>query len=126
MADIIKKVAYFAMDIPNKPGEGVRVLETLAGVGVNLLAFSGFPSGRKAQLDFIPEDLTVFKKAVKVAKIKTRPRKFGFLAQGVIGRVPWLACSKHWRPITLTLRPLTLCRLAQAATLPFSGSTPRM
>jgi len=82
MADIIRKVAYFAMDVPNKPGEGASVLGKLAEAGVNLLAFSGFPSGRKAQFDFIPEDIVVFKKAVKLAKIKTRPQKFGFLAQG--------------------------------------------
>ncbi len=82
MADIIRKVAYFAVDVPNRPGEGARVLGTLAEAGVNLLAFSGFPSGRKAQLDFIPEDVAVFKKAVKAAKIRTRPQKFGFLAQG--------------------------------------------
>jgi len=82
MADIVRKVAYFSMDVPNKPGEGARVLGTLADAGVNLLAFSGFPSGRKAQLDFIPEDVAVFKKAVKAAKIRTRPQKFGFLAQG--------------------------------------------
>ena len=82
MADIIRKVAYFAMDVPNKPGEGAGVLEKLAEAGVNLLAFSGFPSGRKAQFDFIPEDVAVFKKAVKLAKIKTRPQKFGFLARG--------------------------------------------
>jgi hypothetical protein len=82
MADTIRKVAYFAMDITNKPGEGARVLAALAAAGVNLLAFSGFPSGRKAQLDFIPEDVAVFKKAVRTAKIKTRPQKFGFLAQG--------------------------------------------
>ena len=82
MADIIRKVAYFAMDVPNRPGEGARLLKALADAGVNLLAFSGFPSGRKAQLDFIPEDVAVFKKAVKVAKIKTRPQKFGVLIQG--------------------------------------------
>ncbi len=82
MADIVKKVAYFAMDVPNKPGEGARVLGALAEAGVNLLAFTGFPSGRKAQLDIIPEDVTVFKKAVKATKIKIRPQKFGFLVQG--------------------------------------------
>ena len=82
MADIIRKVAYFAIDVPNKPGEGARVLGALADAGVNLLAFSGFPSGRKAQLDCIPEDVAVFKNAVKAAKIKTRPQKFGFLVQG--------------------------------------------
>ena len=82
MVDIVRKVAYFALEIPNKPGEGARVLGALADAGVNLLAFSGFPSGRKAQLDFIPEDVAVFKNAVKAAKIKTRPQKFGFLVQG--------------------------------------------
>ena len=82
MMDIIRKVAYFAMEVPNRPGEGVRVLKALADAGVNLLAFSGFPSGRKAQLDIIPEDAAVFKSAVKVVKIKTRPQKFGFLVQG--------------------------------------------
>jgi hypothetical protein len=82
MVDIVRKVAYFAMEVPNRPGEGARVLMALADAGVNLLAFSGFPSGRKAQLDIIPEDVAVFKNAVKAAKIKTRPQKFGFLVQG--------------------------------------------
>ena len=48
----------------------------------NLLAFTGFPRGRKAQLDIIPEDVAIFKKAAKAAKMKTRPQKFGFLVQG--------------------------------------------
>jgi len=82
MADIIRKVAYFAMDVPNKPGEGARVLGALADAGVNLLAFSGFPNGRKAQLDIIPEDVAIFKSAAKAARIKTRSQKFGFLVQG--------------------------------------------
>jgi hypothetical protein len=82
MIDIVRKVAYFAMEVPNRPGEGARVLEALADAGVNMLAFTGFPSGRKAQLDIIPEDVAVFKNAVKAAKIKTRPQKFGFLVQG--------------------------------------------
>jgi prephenate dehydratase len=82
MMDTVRKVAYFAMDVANKPGEGARVLEALARSGVNLLAFSGFPSGRKAQLDIIPEDAVMFKQAAKTAKIKTRPQKFGFLVQG--------------------------------------------
>jgi hypothetical protein len=82
MANIVKKVAYFAMDVPNKPGEGARVLGALAEAGVNLLAFTGFPSGKKAQLDIVPEDVAIFKKAVKATKMKTRSQKFGFLVQG--------------------------------------------
>jgi len=82
MADIVKKVAYFAMDVPNKPGEGSRILGALADAGVNMMAFTGFPCGRKSQLDIIPEDVVIFKKAAKTAKIKTRSRKFGILVQG--------------------------------------------
>ncbi len=82
MADIVKKVTYFAIDVPNKPGEGARVLGALAEAGVNLLAFTGFPSGRKSQLDIIPEDIVMFKRAAKAAKINTRPQKFGVLVQG--------------------------------------------
>ncbi len=82
MAIIVRKVGYFAMDIPNIPGEGARVLGALADAGVDLLAFTGFPSGRKAQIDLIPEDVAVFKTAVKAAKLKTRPQKFVFLVQG--------------------------------------------
>lgn len=82
MADVVRKVTYFAVDVPNKPGEGARILGALADAGVNLLAFSGFPSGRKSQLDFIPEDVKIFKKALALTGIETRPQKFGFLIQG--------------------------------------------
>jgi hypothetical protein len=38
--------------------------------GVNLVAFSAFPEGRRAQLDFIPADPAAFKQAAKQAKWK--------------------------------------------------------
>lgn len=82
MADRIKKVVYFAMDVADKPGEAARVLETLSLAGVNLLAFSGFPRGRRAQLDFVPEEPASFRKAVTRAKLKMQPKKIGFLVQG--------------------------------------------
>jgi hypothetical protein len=82
MADMIRKVSYFTMDVPDKPGEAARVLNALSQAGVNLLAFSGFPRGRRAQLDFIPEDVALFRKALTGAKIKVRPKKTGFLVQG--------------------------------------------
>jgi hypothetical protein len=82
MATIVKKVVYFAMDVPNRAGQGAKIMGALAGQGVNLLAFSGFPNKGKAQLDFIPDNAAAFKKAVKEAKLTTRPQKFGFLVQG--------------------------------------------
>jgi hypothetical protein len=82
MTDIIRKVAYFAMEVPDKPGQAARVLTALAEAGVNLLAFSGFPRGKKTQLDLIPEDVKSFKVAFRKAKMNTRPQKTGFLIQG--------------------------------------------
>lgn len=82
MADTIRVVEYFHVMAPNKPGEGARRLHTLKEAGVNLLAFSGFPEGRRAQLDFMPADPSAFKQAAKRAKWQVVGPKRGFLVQG--------------------------------------------
>jgi hypothetical protein len=82
MADTIRLVEYFYMTAPDKPGEGARALNTLKESGVNLVAFSAFPEGRRAQLDFIPADAAAFKQAAKHAKWKVVGPKRGFLVQG--------------------------------------------
>ena len=80
--DTIRRVEYFYMLVPDKPGEGARALATLRGAGVNLLAYSGFPAGRRAQLDFVPADPAAFREAAKRAKWKVKGPKRGFLVQG--------------------------------------------
>ena len=82
MAEIIRKIDYFKMEIPNKSGEAAKILGALRADGINLLAFSGFPKGRRAQLDFIPEDSIAFKKAAKKAGLKIGARKIAFLVYG--------------------------------------------
>jgi hypothetical protein len=82
MADTIRLVEYFYIMASDKPGEGARALNALKEAGVNLLAFSAFPQGRRAQLDFIPADPAGFKQAVKRAKWKVVGPKRGFLVQG--------------------------------------------
>ncbi len=82
MAETVRKVDYFYIETANKPGEGAKVLGALRDAGVNLLAFTGFPSGRKAQIDFIPQDTVAFKAAAKKAGLKLSPKKTGFLIQG--------------------------------------------
>jgi hypothetical protein len=82
MAEMVRIVEYFYITAPDKPGEGARALKTLRDAGVNLLAFSGFPSGRRAQLDFIPADPSAFKQAAKKSKWKVVGPKRGFLVQG--------------------------------------------
>jgi len=82
MAETIRQVDYYYTETPDKPGEGCRILDGLREAGVNLLAFSGFPKGRRAQLDFIPENPAAFLQAARKAKLKLSPRKSGFLIQG--------------------------------------------
>ena len=80
--DTIRPVEYFYVQVPDKPGEGARALATLRQAGVNLLAYSGFPAGRRAQLDFVPENPAAFREAAKKAKWKVKGPKRGFLIQG--------------------------------------------
>ena len=82
MADTVRIVDYFYISAPNKAGEGARALTTLKDADVNLLAFSGFPQGRRAQMDFVPADPAAFKQAAKKAKWKVVGPKRGFLVQG--------------------------------------------
>lgn len=81
MADEIRKVDYYKAQVADKAGEGARVLAILADAGVNLLAFTGFPRGRKAQVDFVPEDAAAFKAAARKARLAVT-RKTAFLVQG--------------------------------------------
>lgn len=82
MAETIRRVDYFYTMVPDKPGEGARILGALKDAGVNLLAFTGFPEGRRAQLDFFPEDPVALVQAAKQAKVKLSARKSGFLIDG--------------------------------------------
>ncbi len=43
MAHQISRVKYFTAVVEDRPGEAVRVLSQVAGLGVDLLAFSGVP-----------------------------------------------------------------------------------
>ena len=38
MADTVRKVEYFSLQISDKPGEAFKVLSTLVSAGINLLA----------------------------------------------------------------------------------------
>lgn len=82
MAETIRRVDYFYVVTPDKPGEGARALAVLKEAGVNLLAFTGFPKGRGSQLDFVPADPGAFVQAAKKARWKLSPRKTAFLVEG--------------------------------------------
>ncbi len=82
MAENIRKADYFYTMVSDKAGEGARILNALRDAGVNLRAFSGFPTARKSQLDFVPVDSAAFVAAAKAAKIKLKGPKTCFLVEG--------------------------------------------
>ena len=82
MAYRIRKADYFSMQVSNRVGEGMRLLKGLRDEGVNLLAFTGFPNGRKAQVDLIPENTAALRRAAKKLGIDLGRKKTVFLLQG--------------------------------------------
>ncbi len=80
--DTVRLVDYFYVMTPHKPGVGAAVLDELRRASVNLLVFSGFPSGRGAQMDFVPENADAFRAVAKQAKWKLKGPKRAFLIAG--------------------------------------------
>jgi hypothetical protein len=80
---MIRKVNYFAMQVPNHAGEAHKILAGLRKAGVNLLAFTGFPNARGSQMDFVPANSAAFTRAMKAAGLKVGKAKTGFLIQGM-------------------------------------------
>jgi hypothetical protein len=79
---MIRKIDYFAMQVPNHAGEAHMMLARLRKAGVNLLAFTGFPSGRGSQMDFVPANSRAFTRVAKAEGWKLGKPKTGFLIQG--------------------------------------------
>ena len=83
MVETIRRVEYYYVLVPDKPGAGAVVLTALRDAGVNLLAYLGFPAGRgKSQIDLVPEDPAAFKQAAKAARLKLSRAKRAFLVEG--------------------------------------------
>ena len=83
MPDEIRRLDYYYVTVPDKPGEGNRILTALHEAGINLLGVTAFPHGaRRSQLDLIPEDAAALAKAAKTAGLKLSKKKSGFLIQG--------------------------------------------
>ena len=78
----VRKAEYYTMKVSQRPGAGAALLGAMKKARVNLLAFTGFPSGGGAQVDFIPQNGARFRKAVKAARLRVSARKTVFLVQG--------------------------------------------
>lgn len=77
-----KKVRYVALKVPSRAGQGAAVLEAVAGAGINLSAFTGFPEGGRAQIDLVTDDLAKLRRVAKANGWRLSPPKQAFLIQG--------------------------------------------
>lgn len=83
MADVVRRVEYQYVVVPDRPGEGLRVLEALQREGVNLLAYLGFPvEGGRAQLDLVAEDPDALRRVAAEQGWALSSAKWAFLVQG--------------------------------------------
>jgi len=82
MSDVIRKVDYFTTKVPNRAGQAAKILAGLSAAGVDLVAFTGFPSGKGSQLDLVPADSSKLKRAAKKLGVTLSQRKSGFVVQG--------------------------------------------
>jgi hypothetical protein len=86
MPDVVKKVTYCNTVVSNRAAQGAKVLAELKRVGVNLTAFSGFPTtGGNAQLDFVTEDIAAVRRVCRQNGWELSKPKKGFLIYGADG-----------------------------------------
>jgi hypothetical protein len=115
MKQEIRPVDYYYAIVPDKPGEAIRIFNSLCSAGVRLLAFSGFPHGvRRSQLDFVPEDSDAFVKAAGSLGLKVSEKKTGFL---LLGREPII------ESLTKILNTLALAQINVTSIQAVSGGT---
>lgn len=81
--DRIKKINYCYVTVPSRAGNGAKVLTELKEAGVNLIAFTGFPTkGGKAQLDMVSEDMGAIRRLAKKNGWRLSKMKKGFHVTG--------------------------------------------
>ena len=83
MPDRVRKVNYCYPIVPNRAGQGARILGEITRAGINLLAYSGFPvRGGKSQLDLVVEDVSALRRVARRNRWRLSKVKKGFLVQG--------------------------------------------
>ncbi len=83
MADTVRRVDYFYVHVPDKPGEGQRILSAIKSAGVNLLSLTAFPDGPgTTQVDFVTDNADGLAKAIKGLGLALSPKRQAFFVQG--------------------------------------------
>jgi hypothetical protein len=81
--DRVRRVSYCYPIVPNRAGQGARVLAELSDAGIDLLAYSGFPvGGGRSQLDLVVDDIGPLRRVARQNGWRLSKVKKGFLIQG--------------------------------------------
>src|SRR5512132_3869347 len=83
MAYKIRRADYFYTTVNEEPGRGYRLLADLAGLGVNLLAFTGMPVGpMRIQMMLFPAEPSRMMEAARMAGLALDGPHAALLVQG--------------------------------------------
>lgn len=83
MTFTIRRADYYYCTVQDQPGEGYRLLNELAESGVNLLAFTGIPTGPNyTQLTLFPENGHQLQIAAHKARLPLDGPHHALLVQG--------------------------------------------
>lgn len=82
MAHRARKVNYCKLMVSSRAGQALRILDALRDGGVNLLAFTGFPAGGRAQIDLISDDMAGVRRVARKNGWQPSATKRGFLIHG--------------------------------------------
>ena len=83
MAFTVKQVSYYYVAVHDLPGEAYKMLSQLAGLGINLVAFSAVPIGpNTTQLALFPEDESRLRTEAQRAGIDVDGPHHALMVQG--------------------------------------------
>lgn len=93
MADRVRKVRYCYATTSARAGQGAAVLGAVRQAGIDLLSFTGFPTGGgRAQIDLVAEDMAGVRRVLQREGWRLSSTKKALLVQGA-DRVG--ACHAH-------------------------------
>ena len=79
----IRKAEYFYTTVEDQPGEAYKILNSLAEMGVNMLAFTAIPVGpTRTQFTIFPDDKRVFQEAARKSGFSVDGPHSALLVQG--------------------------------------------
>jgi hypothetical protein len=83
MAYRVRKVKYCKLSVSSRVGQAEKILSAISEAGINMHAFSGFPtSGGKSQIDLVSDNIAGIRQVAKKNGWRLSATKKGFLVQG--------------------------------------------